>query len=381
MKSAWRRLGLRGRLAISIGTIVVGAFALVFVAVRIQMSRESAAIQREEAHEARPGSDKGGEVERSASPIEDAHSDVEETLVLAGGIALAAALAAGYLLAARTASPLRRFAATAAAVDAGDLTPRLDSGAGSASELRALAVAFNHMLDRLDDAFAQQRRFVSDASHELRTPLTAVRGQLEVLARSDDADPTEVRRVERLALAELARVERLVEELLALARLDEHQGPALRKLDAASFLGELAVSIDREVEIGDLASGRLEADPDLLARVIGNLLDNGRRYAGPNGQVQISSIPSDGQLRIVVDDDGPGIPPADRERVFDRFFRSDAARSRPVGGSGLGLAISRAIVGAHGGSIEAGVSPLGGARVFLELPRFSPIVRDLSPNA
>jgi two-component system, OmpR family, sensor kinase len=381
MKSAWRRLGLRGRLAISIGTIVVGAFALVFVAVRIQMSRESAAIQREEAHEARPGSGNGEEAEPTASPIEDAHSDVEKTLVLAGGIALAAALAAGYLLAARTASPLRRFAATAAAVDAGDLTPRLDPGTGSASELRALAVAFNHMLDRLDDAFAQQRRFVSDASHELRTPLTAVRGQLEVLARSDDADPAEVRRVERLALAELARVERLVEELLTLARLDEHQGPALRKLDAASFLGELAVSIDREAEIGDLASGRLEADPDLLARVIGNLLENARRHAGPNGRVEISSIPADGRLRIVVDDDGPGIPPADRQRVFERFFRSDAARSRPAGGSGLGLAISRAIVEAHGGSIEARASPLGGARLSLELPEFSPIVRDLSPNA
>jgi len=382
MRAAWARLGLRGRLAISIGTIVVLAFAVVFVAVRIQMSRESAVIQREEGREATGPSDGGAEGEEAtATPIEDAHEDVEKTIFVVGGAALVAALLAGYLLAARTASPLRRFAATAAAVDAGDLTPRLDAEPASATELRALAEAFNHMLDRLDEAFTRQRRFVSDASHELRSPLTAVRGQLEVLARSEHPDAAEIRRVERLVLAELARVERLVESLLALARLDEGQLPERRQIDAAALLEELAAAAPAGVRVGELAAGRLDGDPDLVARVVRNLLENARRHAGPDGQVLLSSTSTGERLRITVDDDGPGIPPAERERVFDRFHRSDAARDRAAGGSGLGLAISRQIAAAHGGRIWAEDSPLGGARLCLELPRFEAKIRDLSPNA
>jgi two-component system, OmpR family, sensor kinase len=382
VRPAWARLGLRGRLAISIGAVVVIAFAVVFAAVRIQMSRESAVIQREEGREAsEPGGQPREQNESSAaSPIEDAHSDVEETFFLVGGITLVAALLAGYLLAARTASPLRRFAATAAAVDAGDLTPRLDAGASSATELRALAEAFNHMLDRLDTAFSRQRQFVSDASHELRSPLTAVRGQLEVLARSERPDAAEVRRVEAVAMAELARVERLVEELLALARLDEGQGPALRSIQAEPFLADLAATAPGGAEAGGLAAGRLEGDPELVARVLRNLLENARRHTGANGRVRLSSRAAGAALLILVDDDGPGIPPGERERVFDRFHRSDLARDRARGGSGLGLAISRAIASAHGGHIWAEESPLGGARLCLELPRFSPIVRDLSPK-
>jgi signal transduction histidine kinase len=374
VRRAWARLGLRGRLAISIGTLVVLAFGVVFVAVRIQMSRESEVIQREEGHEVTAPVDGGGEHE-GESPIADAQSDVEATFLLVGGATLIAALLAGYLLASHTASPLRRFAATAAAVDAGDLTPRLDPAPGAAAELQALAVAFNHMLDRLDDAFSRQRRFVSDASHELRSPLTAVRGQLEVLARSESPDSAEVRRVEALALAELGRVERLVESLLALARLDEGNGPVLRKLDAAGFLRDLAGAA-----AGVLAEGRLEADPDLLTRLVRNLLENARRHAGPEGVVSLSSRGQDAALLIMVDDDGPGIPPAERERVFERFHRSDSARDRESGGSGLGLAISREIAAAHGGRIWVEDSPLGGARLCLELPGFAANVRNLSPN-
>ncbi|HEY2716904.1 MAG TPA: ATP-binding protein [Solirubrobacterales bacterium] len=379
MRRAWARLGLRGRLAISIGAIVVLAFALVFAAVRIQMSRESAVIQREEGREASApgagGQERGDSL--AASPIEDAHSDVEKTFFLVGGISLAAALLAGYLLATRTASPLRRFAATAAAVDAGDLTPRLRSDPASATELRALAEAFNHMLDRLDAAFSRQRRFVSDASHELRSPLTAVRGQLEVLARSDRPGVAEVRRVEGLAIAELARVERLVEELLALASLDEGQGPMLSPVAARPFLERLAATAPGGAETGELAAGTLEADPDLLARVLRNLLENARRHAGADGRVRVSSHATGGDLLIAVDDDGPGIAAEERERVFDRFHRSDAARDRASGGSGLGLAISREIAVAHGGRIWVEGSALGGARLCLQLPRFSS-VRDLS---
>ncbi len=370
MRRAWERLGLRGRLALSFGTIVVLAFAVVFIAVRAQMAHESDVIKREEAKETRAEGAGNATEGEEASPIEDAQSDVEKTFLAVGGASLLAALLAGYLLAARTASPLRHFAATAAEVDAGALEPRLDPGAGAPAELRTLAEAFNHMLDRLDRAFERQRRFVSDASHELRSPLTAIRGQLEVLARNEEPSGEEVRRVEAVAMAEMGRVERLVDDLLSLARLDEGAPPAPRDLLAAGFLRELAAATPAATELGELAEGTLSADPDLLARAVRNLLDNANRHAA--GRVVLSSRATGSSLLNAVDDDGPGIPAAERERVFDRFHRSEPGRERAAGGSGLGLGIARAIVAAHGGRIWVEDSHLGGARVAFELPGFTP---------
>jgi HAMP domain-containing protein len=159
LRRAWDRLGLQGRLGISIGAIVVIAFAVVFVAVQAQMAHESRVITREESREQSHPSPPSTEPGESSplSPIEDAQSDVKKTFLLVGGVTLIAALLAGYLVAARTASPLRRFAAAAAEVDAGDLTPRLESNQSMAAEVKTLAEAFNHMLDRLDRAFARQR--------------------------------------------------------------------------------------------------------------------------------------------------------------------------------------------------------------------------------
>ncbi len=370
MKARWERLGLRGRLALSFGAIVVLAFAVVFVTVRAQMSHERAVINREEGREAHePGATSGERHEADGeSPIEDAQSDVEKTFLLVGAVALVAALLAGYLVAARAAAPLRRFATTAAEVDAGDLSPRIPADPAAAAELRTLSESFNLMLDRLEDAFARQRGFVSDASHELRSPLTSIRGQIEVLARDPEPDAADVRRVEATSLAELGRVERLVEELLALARLDEGAGPARRELDAAAFLREAVAAAPGDSEVGELAAGRIDADPEMIGRVVRNLVENARRHAGAEGTVRVSSTAAGGRLRVDVDDDGPGIPPAERERVFDRFHRSDTARARASGGAGLGLAIARGIVEAHGGTIRAEDSPLGGARVSFELP-------------
>jgi two-component system OmpR family sensor kinase len=371
MRSAWRKLGLRGRLALSIGAIVVTAFAVVFVAVRAQMSHESAVIRREEGREKNaPGAAGGEPGEGSAiSPIEDAQSDVEKTFLLVGGASLLAALLAGYLVAARTASPLRRFAATASKVDAGDLTPRLEADPAAPAELRTLAEAFNHMLDRLDRAFALQRRFVSDASHELRSPLTAIRGQLEVLARQESPDAAEVRRVEALVMTEMRRVERLVDDLLALARFDEGVTPALTEVEAASFLRDLAGAETSATALGELAAGTLAIDPDLITQVVRNLLANAHRHAG---LVSLSSEAAGDRLVVSVDDDGPGIPSAERERVFDRFHRSEPSRDRASGGSGLGLGIARSIVSMHGGRIWVEDSKLGGARLRFELPGFAP---------
>jgi two-component system, OmpR family, sensor kinase len=370
VRARWERLGLRGRLALSFGTIVVVAFGIVFVTVRAQMSHEATVIHQEEAKErSEQGPAPSERTESSSeSPIEEAQHDVEKTFLLVGAAALLAALLAGYLVAARTAAPLRRFAATATEVDAGDLSPRITTDPSSAAELRTLADSFNRMLDRLEDAFARQRGFVSDASHELRSPLTAIRGQIEVLARESDPDAAAVKRVETATLAELRRVERLVEELLALARLDEGVGPVRRELDGAAFLRDAVAAAPGGAAVGDLAAGRIEVDPDMVARVLRNLIENARRHAGAGGTVVVSSAAVAGALQVSVDDDGPGIAPAERQRVFDRFHRSDAARDRASGGSGLGLAIARAIVDAHDGSIWVSDSPLGGARISFELP-------------
>ena len=265
------------------------------------------------------------------------------------------------------------MAATAAEVDAGDLTPRIGPERSAAVEVRTLAEAFNHMLDRLDDAFSRQRQFVSDASHELRTPLTAIRGQLEVLARSADPAPAEVRRVEGVVLTEMARIERLVDDLLTLARLDE-EAPLQRERSRSRPTCGASPKRKRSAtsRSASFRAGTLHADPDRLTQVIRNLLANARRHAGPTGRVAISAEARGARLTIRVDDDGPGISPAERERVFGRFHRSEASRARGSGGSGLGLAIARSIVELHGGRIWVEDSPLGGARVAFELDGFEP---------
>jgi signal transduction histidine kinase len=284
VRKAWKQIGLRGKMAISIGAIVLAALGLVLLGVRREVGEAIGAV------------------------------------LLGGAIGLAAVFVASHLL---------------------------------------------------DEAFSRQRQFVSDATHELRTPLTAIRGQLEVLSRHEHPDAAEVRRVTGVALTEMARIERLVEDLLTLARLDEEAplrpveiplAPFLRRFEEDPSLGEVAM--------GELPAGTLRADPDGLTQVIRNLIANARRHAGPEGKVELSAVAAGERLKIRVDDDGPGVPPRERERVFDRFHRSEASRSRGSGGSGLGLAIARSIVEQHGGRIWIETSPLGGARVAFEVAGF-----------
>jgi two-component system, OmpR family, sensor kinase len=303
---------------------------------------------------------------------EQAQSEVAKTFLLAGAVTLALALIAAYLVAARTAAPLRRMARIAAAVDAGDLTHRIES-AGPHDEVRLLAESFDHMLDRLEDAFSRQREFVSDASHEMRTPLTAVRGQLEVLARDPDPSPERVKEVELLALREIARMERLVDDLLTLARLDEGLKPAFGEVEVEAFLRELVEATDasdRRIEFSGGPPGQVRADPDQLTQVVRNLIRNAIDHSGSGGAVRVGAEAAAGTLRVFVDDDGGGIPAGERDRVFDRFHRIEASRDRRSGGSGLGLAIARSIVEVHGGRIWVDESPLGGARIAFELPGF-----------
>ncbi len=317
--------------------------------------------------------------------VAHAQRGVARAFILAGFLTLAGALAASLLIGTRFSRPLRRMAAVAAQVDAGDLHPRIHDVGREGEEVRVLADAFNHMLDRLTEAFAGQRAFVADASHELRTPLTVIRGQLEVLAAQREPSGEEVRRVERLVQAEIARITRLVDDLLLLAKAEQMQFLRLEPIDLPAFVAELwdgiALLAERRFELGAIPAGTLVADPDRLAQALRNLVANAIAHtAAPEGLVRldVERAPA-GAVRFVVGDDGPGIPADQRERVFDRFHRTDAARDRASGGTGLGLAIVRAIAGAHGGRAAAAESSAGGARLELELPRFSAVPAGPSP--
>jgi two-component system, OmpR family, sensor kinase len=309
------------------------------------------------------------------APVERAEREVARTFLVAGSATLLIALLLGYLVATRTAGPLRRMARIAARVDAGELSPRM-AQQGPRDEVRALADSFDFMLDRLEDAFARQRAFASDASHELRTPLTVIRGQLEVLARQPNPAPEDVRRVERLVRIEILRMERLVDDLLVLARAEEQEFLRPRKIDLPEFASELLEGVrttaDRRFELGPIPEGSIEADPDRVVQALRNLLRNAVDYTSDGGLVRLVGSAAGDRVTLAVEDDGPGIPVEHRERVFDRFHRTDSARTRAHGGSGLGLAIARAVAEAHGGTISASDSPEGGARVAIELPGFRP---------
>jgi len=319
-------------------------------------------------------------VGESLAIVSRAQHGVARALVIAGILVLVLALIASYLAGARFSRPLRRMATVAARVDAGDLEPRMSSDSSRQDEVRVLADAFNHMLDRLSDAFAAQRAFVADASHELRTPLTVIRGQLEVLAAADEVSAEEVRRVERLVRAEVARIGRLVDDLLLLAQSEGTDFLMLEAIDLRPFVTELWDSstalADRQFQCGEVPSAVLLADPDRLAQALRNLIGNAIAHTSPGrGEVwlAVEAVDDDRRVRFVVEDDGPGIPAAERERVFERFHRTDVARSRAAGGAGLGLAIVQAIALAHGGGVRVRERPGGGSRFELELPGYTPV--------
>jgi len=308
------------------------------------------------------------------APVDSALDGITRGFAIGGSLTLGAALLLGFLLAAGVARPLRRMARIAARVDAGDLSPRIEYR-GPRNETRVLADAFDHMLDRLEEAFARQQAFVSDASHELRTPLTAIRGQLEVLARQEHPDREEIGRVQRLVEGEVDRMTRLTDDLLLLAHTDEARFIRREPIELEGFLGELVATAtpttDRSLSVDARTPGILNADRDRLAQALRNLLRNAVEQIQPGGRIELGARECpDGRVQIWVDDDGPGIAAEERDRVFDRFHRADTARARTAGGTGLGLAIVRAIVDAQGGRVWATDSPLGGARVVIELPGY-----------
>ena len=311
---------------------------------------------------------------RVADPLESVAESQEElrnAFLIVGAIAIAIAIAASVLAANRITAPLRRMAETAAAVDGGDLSPRLRVETGD--EVGRLARSFNGMLDRLERAFERERAFVSDASHELRTPLTVLRGQVDLVRRLD-ADPEEQRAILESLPREIERMSRLIDEMLELARADDGRLLEPRRFDLASLVADLERDLpllgDREYVIEGLREGTLDADPDRLSQVFRNLVRNAVEHTNPGDRITISIAPGDRRIRFAVTDTGAGIPPEHLDRVFERFHRVDEGRARGRGGSGLGLAIARALVEAHGGAIWAESTPGRGTTIRFEIPGY-----------
>jgi signal transduction histidine kinase len=238
-------------------------------------------------------------------------------------------------------------------------------------EVGRLARTMNAMLGRLEESSQRQRQFVSDASHELRSPLTSMRANLEVALRHPERSdwPSVARRV----LDEDERMEDTVSELLELARLDESaNGGAVEQLpevDLDELVHDETVREHRTlINTVRVSGGRVHGRREQLTRVVRNLVDNADRHARTQVAVGLHEDPDARIVELVVDDDGPGIPVEDRERVFDRFTRLDDGRARDAGGLGLGLSMVKAIVEQHGGTVAIGDAPLGGARVTVTLP-------------
>lgn len=299
---------------------------------------------------------------------------IARSFVIAGAIALVLALIASYLAGASVSLPLRRMATVAARVDDGDLRPRMHLPASAGSEIRVLGDSFNHMLDRLEEAFAAQRDFVADASHELRTPLTVIAGQIEVLAVEENPSREEIQRVQRLVAEEIARTSRLVDDMLLLSRSERPDFLRRQRIELPRFVTDLwagaSSGLQRNFELSNIPSATLDADPDRVAQALHNLIRNAIEHTtAPSGAVSLDvALLREGWVRFTVSDDGPGIESDQLERIFERFHRTDQARDRASGGAGLGLAIVQAIADAHGGRVRAVPTPGAGARLELEFP-------------
>ncbi|MFD9166405.1 sensor histidine kinase [Streptomyces sp. NPDC059558] len=277
----------------------------------------------------------------------------------------AAALA--WWVTGRALRPVNAIRRELAAVTASELDRRVPDP-GGADEIARLARTVNDTLDRLERSDARQRQFTADASHELRNPLAAVRSRLEVALSMDRPDRESV----GAALADTERLQRIAADLLLLARLDGGPAPRSEPVDLALLAaedaarrggprGDARVSLRLDARAPVPASG----DPARLERALANLVDNALRYA--RAEVVVRAAEHDGWRLLEVTDDGPGIPEADRDRVFERFVRLDADRGRASGGTGLGLAIAREIARAHGGDVRALPAPGGGARLVLRI--------------
>ena len=292
------------------------------------------------------------------------------------GVPLVLLLAAlgGMFLANRVLRPIDRITRTAQTISAHDLSRRIVYQ-GPADEIGRLAMTFDHMLDRLEEAIERERRFTADASHELRTPLTALKGRIEViLSRARTREEYEE------ALADLGQdVERLIHlssALLMLARLDQHQqGWQKASLDLSDLLETMLDSMQqlastREITlVGAIAPGLfVRGDFDQLTRLFLNLLDNALKYTPVGGRVTVQGERTGEDVCISIHDTGPGIAPEHLPHLFERFYRVEVDRTRFTGGTGLGLAIAYEITRKHGGSLTLQSTIQQGTTALVRLP-------------
>jgi signal transduction histidine kinase len=275
--------------------------------------------------------------------------------------------------------PLRRMEDTAAAIAAGDLSRRIDAGEPG-TEVGSLGASLNAMLAQIEAAFEERRasenrlrRFVADAGHELRTPLTSVRGYAELFRRGGAAHPDDVGMMMARIESEARRMGVLVEDLLLLAKLDEGRPLARQHVGVSQLVTEMAG--DQEVlhpewplELAIEPDVEITGDELRIRQAVANLLANVRAHTPRGTHAVVTVAMRDGMAMVEVADRGPGIPQDVRRRVFERFFRADASRSRASGGSGLGLSIVAAIAAAHGGRVEAESPDEGGATFRILLP-------------
>ncbi|MGC9381845.1 sensor histidine kinase [Streptomyces sp. MH13] len=323
----------------------------------------------------------------SAAPMGDVEDTVEQLItvqVVAFGLALLALVVFGRRMLRRGLKPLSDMASTAHGIASHDLTesaarlPLRVDGRDGGQEVVELRTAFNTMLEHIDDSLAVRaaaeqrlRRFVADASHELRTPLMSVRGYADLFQYAAANAPGERERHLARLRAEAARMGVLLDDLLLLARLDAAEVEAPLRWEDAD-LTELVRQAGDAFRAGHPehpltvtpgpAAVRLRLDPQRIRQVLDNLLTNAGVHTPPGTKVAVAVSVTADAARVTVADTGPGIPAADRERIFDRFYRVDKARSRDRGGSGLGLAVAGSLVRAHGGTIDLGDEP--GTTVF-----------------
>ncbi|APA96782.1 Histidine kinase [Nocardia seriolae] len=303
---------------------------------------------------------------------EHAVKRVAALVAVGGPLVVAAAALATYLLVGRSLRSVEEIRSRVAGIGAAGLSERVPVPV-TRDEIARLAETMNDMLARIEAGHAAQRRFVGDASHELRSPLAAVTAALE-LAR-DRPEALDAELIGGTLLPETERMRHLIEDLLTLAAADE-SGLEVRggDVDLDDLAAEQVTALRARGGLtvrSELHAVRIQGDAPKLARALRNIVDNAAAHARTTVAVTVGL---DGDTaRVIVDDDGPGIPVTDRERVFGRFVRLEADRSRATGGSGLGLAIVTEIVAAHGGSITIGESPWGGARFVIALPTAGPL--------
>jgi signal transduction histidine kinase len=307
-------------------------------------------------------------VVRSTEAVTEATAVVIRVLAVGLPLLLAVVAVTTWTVVGRALAPVEAIRTEVDAISAAALHRRVPDPPAD-DEIGRLARTMNRMLARLEQAQARQRRLVSDASHELRSPVAAIRQHAEVALAHPGR--TTAGELAETVLAEDLRLQRLAEDLLLLTRADE-QSLALRRrpvdLDDLVFdeARRLRGACGLRIDTAAVSAGRVDGDAAALRRMVRNLADNAARHAG--GRLAFSVAERDGTVLLAVDDDGPGIPAADRERVFERFVRLDGARSRDGGGSGLGLAIVAELAAAHGGTVAIASSALGGARVEVTLP-------------